>query len=139
MAIVGTGIDIIEVERVERALNRAATGERFRRRVFTDGEVAYCESRGRPRYQSYAARFAAKEAAMKAMGTGWNRRVSWSEIEVVRERGHAPTIVLHGKTAAHAQRRNIARFHLSISHTATQAIAHVIAESNDEERNTTGD
>jgi holo-[acyl-carrier protein] synthase len=134
MAILGTGVDIIEVERIERALSRIPTGERFRRRVFTAGEVAYCESRGRPRYQSYAARFAAKEAAMKAMGTGWNRRVSWNEIEVVREVGHAPTIALHGKTAAYAQRRHIARFHLSISHTATQAIAHVIAETNDQGR-----
>jgi holo-[acyl-carrier protein] synthase len=129
MAIVGSGVDIIEVDRVERALTHPATGVRFRRRIFTDGEVAYCESRGRPRYQSYAARFAAKEAAMKAMGTGWNRNVGWNEIEVVRQRGHAPTIALHGKTAEFAQRRKIGRFHLSISHTDAQAIAHVIAES----------
>lgn len=128
MPIVGTGVDIIEVERVERALTRPATGARFRMRVFTAGEIAYCESRGRPRYQSYAARFAAKEAAMKAMGTGWNRNVGWTEIEVVRQRGHAPTIVLHGKTASFASRRNITRFHLSLSHTAAGAIAHVIAE-----------
>jgi holo-[acyl-carrier protein] synthase len=85
--IVGTGVDIIEVERVERALTRPLTGARFRSRVFTEREIAYCESRGRPRYQSYAARFAAKEATMKAMGTGWNRDVGWREIEVVRERG----------------------------------------------------
>jgi holo-[acyl-carrier protein] synthase len=129
MAIIGTGVDIIEVERVELALTREVTGVRFRQRVFTEREVAYCESRGRPRYQSYAARFAAKEAAMKAMGTGWNRNVGWSEIEVVRERGHAPTITLHGKAAEFARRRNIARFHLSITHTATQAMAQVIAES----------
>jgi holo-[acyl-carrier protein] synthase len=129
MAIIGTGVDIIEVDRVERALTRVMTGARFRRRVFTEREVAYCESRGRPRYQSYAARFAAKEAAMKAMGTGWNRNVGWSEIEVVRERGHAPTILLHGKTAELARRRNIARFHLSLTHTAAQAVAQVIAES----------
>ena len=126
--IAGTGIDIIEVERVERALNRPLTGERFRARVFTPAEVEYCESRGLPRYQSYAARFAAKEAVMKAMGTGWNRNVGWSEIEVVRERGKAPTIVLSGKAAAYAQRKNIARFHLSITHTREQAVAHVIAE-----------
>jgi holo-[acyl-carrier protein] synthase len=126
--IVGTGIDVIEVERIERALNRPQTGARFRSRVFTEREVAYCESRGRPRFQSYAARFAAKEAAMKAMGTGWNRNVGWSEIEVVRERGKAPTIVLHGKTAAFARRRNISIFHLSLTHTVRDAIAHVIAE-----------
>ena len=126
--IAGTGIDVIEVDRIERALTRPATGERFRARVFTAGEISYCESRGKGRYQSYAARFAAKEAAMKAMGTGWNRNVGWAEIEVVRERGKAPTIALHGKTAEFARRKHIVRFHLSITHTASQAIAHVIAE-----------
>jgi holo-[acyl-carrier protein] synthase len=129
MAIVGIGVDIIEVERVERALTRLLTGNRFRQRVFTEGEIAYCESRGRPRYQSYAARFAAKEAVMKAMGTGWNRDVGWSEIEVVRKRGQAPMITLHGKTAQFAKSRDVARVHLSISHTAVLAIAYVIAES----------
>ena len=126
--IIGTGIDVIEVERIERALSNPLTGERFRKRVYTPGEIAYCESRGRARYQSYAARFAAKEAAMKAMGTGWNRNVGWSEIEVVRERGKAPTIALHGKSADYAARKHITRFHLSITHTAAQAIVHAIAE-----------
>ena len=126
--IIGTGIDMIEVERVARALERPATGARFRMRVFTAGEIAYCEARGRPRFQSYAARFAAKEATMKALGTGWNRNVGWSEIEVVRARGHAPTIKLWGKAADYARRRNITTFHLSLTHTATGAIAHVIAE-----------
>src|SRR5271155_1722862 len=127
--ILGTGIDLIEVDRVARAINRPLTGARFRARVFTAGEAAYCESRGRPRYQSYAGRFAAKEATMKALGTGWNRNVGWGEIEVVRQRGRAPTIALSGKAAAFAQRKQITRFHLSITHTAAQAIAHVIAES----------
>ena len=127
--IAGTGIDVIEVERIERALTRPRTGDRFRMRVFTPTEVEYCESRGRPRYQSYAARFAAKEATTKAMGTGWNRNVGWSEIEVVRERGKRPTIVLSGKAAAFARRRQITGFHLSLTHTAKEAIAHVIAEA----------
>jgi len=126
--ILGTGIDVIEVDRIERALTRPLTGERFRARVFTEREVAYCESRGRPRYQSYAARFAAKEAAMKAMGTGWNRNVGWAEIEVLRERGKAPTILLHGKSAAFAREKNISVFHLSLTHSAREAIAQVIAE-----------
>src|SRR5437899_1944295 len=82
-----TGIDVIEVHRIERALTRPRNGDRLLNRVVTAAEVAYCESRGKPRYQSYAARFVAKEAAMKAMGTGWNRNVGWAEIEVVRERG----------------------------------------------------
>lgn len=126
--ILGTGIDIIEVDRVERAITRPLTGARFRARVFTDGEVAYCESRGRPRYQSYAARFAAKEATMKALGTGWNRNVGWSEIEIVRRRGNAPTIQLSGKAAEFARKRGITALHLSITHTAVTAMAHVIAE-----------
>lgn len=129
MAIVGTGVDLIEVERVQRALSRPATGERFRQRVFTENEIAYCESRGRPRYQSYAARFAAKEAVMKALGTGWNRHVGWNDIEVLRQRGRAPTIVLHGKAAQFAARCGIARIHLSLSHTPSLAIAYVAAES----------
>jgi holo-[acyl-carrier protein] synthase len=128
MAIAGTGIDTIEVERVARAITRPVTGLRFRARVFTAGEIAYCESRGRGRFQSYAARFAAKEATMKALGTGWNRNVGWNEIEVVRHRGQAPTIKLSGKAAAFAARKSIERFHLSLTHTAAGAIAHVIAE-----------
>jgi holo-[acyl-carrier protein] synthase len=127
--IVGTGIDLIEVERVKAALERPATGARFRARVFTEREVAYCESRGRGRFQSYAARFAAKEATMKALGTGWNRQVGWRDIEVVRERGHAPTVALSGKAAEFARRKKVSRFHLSITHTALGAIAHVIAEA----------
>jgi len=127
--IVGTGIDIAEVDRIERALTKPVTGARFRARVFTPREVAYCESRRRVRFQSYAARFAAKEAAMKAMGTGWNRNVGWAEIEVIRERGRAPTIALSGKAVEFARRRGVASFHLSITHTAREAIAHVIALS----------
>lgn len=126
--IAGTGVDLIEVERVRRALERPATGARLRARVFTAREVAYCESRRLGRYQSYAARFAAKEAAMKALGTGWGRSAGWREIEVVRERGRAPQIRLSGKAAELARRLNVARLHLSLTHSAEQAIAHVIAE-----------
>jgi holo-[acyl-carrier protein] synthase len=129
VSIIGIGVDLIEVERVERALTRLATGVRFRQRVFTEGEVAYCESRGRGRYQSYAARFAAKEAVMKAMGTGWTRDVGWGAIETVRKRGQAPAIVLHGKAAEVARSYAVARFRLSLTHTATLAIAYVVAES----------
>jgi holo-[acyl-carrier protein] synthase len=126
-SIVGTGIDTIEVARVRDAIERPSTGARFLARVFTDREIQYCESRGRGRFQSYAARFAAKEATMKALGTGWNRNVGWRDIEVVRERGRPPSIALSGKAAAYARRRGIMRFHLSLTHTNTGAIAHVIA------------
>ena len=128
MAILGTGIDVIEVERIARALTNPRTGQRFRERVYTDRETAYCEARGRPRFQSYAARFAAKEAVMKAMGTGWNRNAGWRDIEVVRERGKAPAIVLSGKAAEYARRKRIIAFHVSLTHTAASALAHVIAE-----------
>lgn len=127
--IFGTGIDLIEVARVRQALERPATGARFQRRVFTQVEIAYCESRGRGRFQSYAARFAAKEATMKALGTGWNRHVGWLDIEVLRTRGRPPTIKLWGKAAEFASGRNVASFQLSISHSEAHAIAHVIAET----------
>ena len=127
--IFGTGIDLIEVERVKQALERPATGARFRKRVFTPDEIAYCESRGRARFESYAARFAAKEATMKALGTGWNRHVGWQDIEVFRARGRRPTIKLLGKAAQFALGRKVVSFHLSISHSDQHAIAHVIAET----------
>ena len=126
--IIGSGIDLIEVARVRQALERPLTGARFRARIFTPGETRYCEARGRARYQSYAARFAAKEATMKALGTGWSRGVGWRDIEVVRERGRPPTIKLWGTAAAWAARRGINTFHLSISHSAEQAVVAVIAE-----------
>ena len=94
--ILGIGVDLAEVDRIRDALERPATGGRFRSRVFTAGEQAYCERRRR-KYESYAARFAAKEAVMKALGRGWSREVAWIEIEVVRQRGGRPTIQLHGK------------------------------------------
>jgi holo-[acyl-carrier protein] synthase len=126
--ILGTGIDLIDVARIERAINRPQTGARFRARVYTPAEISYCESRGRPRFQSYAGRFAAKEATMKALGTGWNRNVGWNEIEVVRQPGQAPKIRLWGKAAEFARKRGIGALHLSITHTVTTAMAQVIAE-----------
>jgi holo-[acyl-carrier protein] synthase len=105
--VIGTGVDVAEIDRIARAL-AASHGVRLRDRVFTAGEQAYCESRGRGREQSYAARFAAKEAVMKALGVGWGRDAAWHEIEVLRERGAAPRIVLSGRAAATAQRRAIA-------------------------------
>jgi holo-[acyl-carrier protein] synthase len=127
--ITGTGIDAIEIGRIKEAIEHPRTGERFRARVFTPAEVAYCESRQRVKYQSYAARFAAKEATMKALGTGWNRNVGWNEIEVRRERGRAPQITLLGKAARFARNLGVKRLHLSLTHSSKDAIAHVIAET----------
>lgn len=124
--IVAIGTDAIEVERVQRAVDHPQWGERFRRRVFTSAEIAYCTRRRRGA-ESFAARFAAKEAVMKALGTGYDKGVSWRDIEVVRESG-APRLALHGGAAAHAAALGITRWHLSLTHTMGQALAYVIAE-----------
>jgi holo-[acyl-carrier protein] synthase len=124
--IVGTGIDIAEVPRIRRSIERF--GERFLRRIFTTGEIKYCDSKAN-RVERYAARFAAKEAAMKALGTGWNHGVRWRDCEVVRMPGGRPTMVFHGRAAEFAAKLNVKNVALSISHTAEQAIAQVILES----------
>src|SRR5947209_18506833 len=126
MAMVGTGVDICEVDRVRAAIERF--GQRFLKRVFTEGERAYCESK-RNRIERYAARFAAKEAAMKAIGTGLRRGVSWQDFEVSREPGGRPTLVISGKAAEFATALGMRRAALSITHTADQALAQVILES----------
>jgi holo-[acyl-carrier protein] synthase len=128
--IVSVGVDLVEVERIRKALEDPATGKRFRERVFTAAEVQYCEKkRGRGRYESYAARFAAKEAVMKALGRGWGAQVSWRDIEVARARSGKPDIVLRDKTARLADSRGIRRWALSLTHTRDHGLAYVIAES----------
>ncbi len=92
--IIGMGVDLAEVGRIQKAIERH--GEPFLRRVYTAGEREYCE-RFKNKYERYAGRFAAKEAAMKALGTGWRRGVRWVDFEVVREFGGRPTIRLHGE------------------------------------------
>jgi holo-[acyl-carrier protein] synthase len=124
--IVGTGIDISEVPRIAESIQRF--GDRFLRRIFTEGEIKYCESKAN-RIERYAARFAAKEAAMKALGTGWSRGVRWRDIEVSRQPGSRPTIKFHGKAAEFAAKLNATNVALSLSHTPQQAIAQVILES----------
>ena len=124
--IVGTGIDIAEVQRIRQAIERF--GERFLRRVFTDEEMRYCDAKAN-RMERYAARFAAKEAAMKALGTGWNHGIRWRDVEVRRQPGSRPTILFHGKAAEFAARLGAVHVVLSISHTTEQAIAQVILEN----------
>lgn len=123
--IVGTGIDIAEVPRIREVLERH--GERFLKRIFTEGEIQYCESKAN-RVERYAARFAAKEAGMKAIGTGWNHGVRWRDIEVVRKPGGRPTLLLHGKAAEFAAKLGATNIALSLTHTAEQAFAQVILE-----------
>jgi len=124
--IVGTGIDIAEVERIAQSIARF--GGRFKERVFTADEIRYCESKAN-HAERYAARFAAKEAGMKAIGTGWSRGVTWRDIEVRRLPGGRPTIVFHGKAGEIFAKLGGVRVHLSITHTKQTAMAVVIVES----------
>jgi holo-[acyl-carrier protein] synthase len=124
--IVGSGIDIAEVPRIAESIARF--GDRFLRRIYTEGEIRYCESKAN-RMERYAARFAAKEAAMKALGTGWNHGVRWRDIEVTRQTGGRPTMTFHGKAAEFAAQLGAVHVALSLSHTAEQAIAQVILEN----------
>lgn len=124
--IVGTGIDVAEVPRVAAAIER--WGDRFLNRIYTEGERRYCDAKAN-RVERYAARFAAKEAGMKALGTGWSRGVRWRDIEVTRRPGGRPTLVLHGRAAEVAARLQTTSIAISLTHTAAEAIAHVILES----------
>ena len=123
--IVGSGIDMVEIQRIQHSADRF--GQRFLRRVYTAQEQAYC-LRKRNAAESLAARFAAKEAGAKALGTGISRGVSWLEIEVGREPGGRPTLRFHGRAAEFAARLGVDRAALSITHTATLSMASVVLE-----------
>jgi len=124
--IVGMGVDMEEISRLREAIQRH--GRAFLERVFTPAEIAYCE-RHRDSAERFAGRFAAKEAAMKALGTGWSRGVRWRDIEVTRAPGQRPTIVLHGAAREHGERLGARHISLSISHTGNLALAEVIFEN----------
>jgi holo-[acyl-carrier protein] synthase len=123
--ILGLGVDIAEVARMQAAIERR--GERLLRRLFTERERAYCQ-RFRNKYERYAGRFAAKEAAMKALGSGWRRGVRWVDLEVVRQMGGRPTMMLHGEAKKIAERMGVKNIAMSITHTSEQAFAQVIFE-----------
>jgi len=124
--IVGTGIDIAEVPRIANSIERF--GERFLNRIFTEGERRYCDAKAN-RVERYAARFAAKEAGMKAIGTGWNHGVTWKDVEVTRMPGGRPTLSFHGKAAEFAAKLGTKNIALSLTHTADYAMAQVILET----------
>ncbi|HWP59868.1 MAG TPA: holo-ACP synthase [Candidatus Acidoferrales bacterium] len=126
--VVSLGIDLIEVPRIRAALEDPKIGRRLRERVFTDKEIAYCEKRRR-KHESYAARFAAKEAVMKALGHGWGAKLAWRDIEVVNAPGGAPRITLYRAARRLAEERGIRRLAVSLTHTEEHAMAFVIAES----------
>lgn len=124
--IVGTGIDLVEIERIQNSVDRY--GERFLKRVYTAAEQAYC-LRKKNAAESLAARFAAKEAGAKALGTGINHGVTWLEIEVVREPGGRPTITFHGRAREIAGHLGVQSAALSLTHTRNLAVASVVLES----------
>ena len=125
--IVGTGSDLMEIERVRRSLERF--GERFLNRVYTPAEVEYCRRKVHNAAESFAARFAAKEAAAKALGTGIAQGVAWTEIEVVRSPGQRPTLRFSGRAAERADRMGVRQAHLTLSHSREVALAMVVLES----------
>ena len=124
--LAGLGTDITEVARIAASIARF--GERFLRRVYTPGEIAYCRARQKTSAQSFAARFAAKEAAAKALGTGIHRGIGWQDLEVTRKPGEAPQLRLHGRAAERAAQLGVTHISLSLTHTAETAIAVVIME-----------
>ncbi len=122
--IIGVGVDLVEVDRFRKILKKS--GAHFLRRAFTSQERRYCEGRARP-WESYAARFAAKEAALKALGLGIGHD-RLTQIEVKCSNRHTPTLVLHGVAAREAKRQRVKRCHLSLSHSSQSALAFVILE-----------
>lgn len=122
MEIIGLGMDATEIDRIAQSIERY--GDHFLRRVFTEGEIAYCQ-RKRDAAPSFAARFAAKEAAMKALGTGFSRGVYWTGIEVVR-RGGPPQLRFHGGAAVRAEAMGATSSLLTLTHSRDLAIAHVL-------------
>jgi holo-[acyl-carrier protein] synthase len=124
--IVGLGLDIAEIDRIEAAIARH--GAPFLERLYTPREVSYCEKH-RNKFERYAGRFAAKEAAMKALGTGWRHGVRWRDIEVVREPSGKPTLHLEGVAREFADRMGVKSISITITHSGNFALAQVIFES----------
>jgi holo-[acyl-carrier protein] synthase len=129
--IIGIGIDIAEVDRIREAIERH--GDRFLARVYTPSEIAYCRSR-KNWDERFAARFAAKEAGMKALGTGWRGGVTWQDFEVTRASSGKPSMKLSGKGLEIYRSLNGRNITLSITHTHAYALAQVVIESVDETR-----
>ncbi len=126
--ICGTGVDIAETSRIERSLERH--GERFAKKIFTSAEIAYCE-RFKNRAERYAARFAAKEAAFKALGTGWREGIRWLDLEVVHQPSGKPELVLTGRAQEVARELRVTRMSISISHSDRYVVALVVFEGDE--------
>jgi holo-[acyl-carrier protein] synthase len=124
MQIIGTGIDIVECRRIQKMM--ADHGEGFLRRVYTEREIAYCRGRRRE-WEHFAGRWAVKEAVLKALGTGWAKGLSFTDVEVQRDPSGTPHAVLHAAAAQRAEELGIRTIHISLSHCETYATAHAIA------------
>jgi holo-[acyl-carrier protein] synthase len=127
MSIVGHGIDIVETARIRQLVEEH--GQRFLDRCFTPAEQAYCSKNPKRYYEHLAGRFAAKEAVLKVLGTGWRGGIAWTDIEVTREPSGQPRVALSGECARVAADLRIAHWHLSISHIETHATASAIGAS----------
>jgi holo-[acyl-carrier protein] synthase len=123
--LIGTGVDLIEIERIAHSIERY--GERFLRRIYTDHEIAYCSGK-RSSAESFAARFAAKEAGAKALGTGISRGVTWIEFQIARQPGGRPVLELRGRAALLAKELGVKTISLSLTHTGNLAMATVMME-----------
>jgi holo-[acyl-carrier protein] synthase len=123
--IVGTGVDLAEVPRIQASIERY--GAKFIQRIYTPREIAYVERKAN-KFERYAARFAAKEAGMKAIGTGWRRGVTWQDFEVANLPSGKPTLLLHGVAAKFAEMLGVKNVSLSLTHTKELGMAHVILE-----------
>jgi holo-[acyl-carrier protein] synthase len=123
--VVGLGTDLMEIDRIEESIARF--GERFLARVFTPGEIAFCQKK-KNAAESFAARFAAKEAAAKALGTGISRGIGWQEIEIVRRPGERPEVVFHGRAAERARTLGVDNATVSLTHSREIALAVVVLE-----------
>ncbi len=124
--IIGCGIDLVDIERIKKLIKKWDI--KFLKKVYTDGEINYCEKKNRSKYQSYAGFYAAKEACLKALGTGL-RKIKWKEIEVRNDPLGKPLLYLSERILKVTENRKIHRIHLSISHTKELAIAQAIMES----------
>jgi len=124
--ITGIGIDVVQNERIRDSIQRF--GDRFLNRIYTEGEIEYCKKCVQPEIH-YAARFAAKEAAFKALGTGWGGGVKWKDVEVVRLPSGRPELHLHGEALMHAASAGASRFHVSLTHDQLISSAVVILET----------
>jgi holo-[acyl-carrier protein] synthase len=127
--VLGLGTDLIEISRIEQSIRQF--GQRFLDRVYTPEEIEYCQRKNKHAAESFAARFAAKEAGAKALGTGMSRGVTWKEIEVRREPGGRPTLHLSGRAYDRARELGIRHLSLSLTHSRDVAMAVVVAEDCD--------